>query len=214
MASRAARPGVPVALALSLVCLLLTAAQPAAAAEPAGYAYFHTYAENEAIIDNVVAAHPGIAQKFSIGRSYEGRQIWGIKLTQNVNGGANGKPAVFINGLMHARERASNELALYMLQVLGNNYGLSGGERVYDKIEHVVAGRRGVRHVRRQVAQVAQEPPAHPRFELDRHRSQSSVRLHLELLPGRREQQAFERLLPGSVGLLHARGSGLPRLRQ
>ena len=126
MASRAARPGVPVALALSLVCLLLTAAQPAAAAEPAGFAYFHTYAENEAIIDNVVAAHPGIAQKFSIGRSYEGRQIWAIKLTQNVDGPNNGKPAVFINGLMHARERASNELALYMLQVLGNNYGLSG----------------------------------------------------------------------------------------
>ncbi len=106
--------------------LLLATVQPVAAAEPAGFEYFHTYAENEQIIDNVVAAHPNIAQKFSIGRSYEGRQIWAIKLTQNVSGGTNGKPEVMINGLMHARERASNELALYMLQVLGNNYGLAG----------------------------------------------------------------------------------------
>ena len=127
MARRAASHTLPFSLALSLVGLLLLTAQPVAATgEPAGFAYFHTYAENEQIIDNVVAAHPNIAQKFSIGRSYEGRQIWAIKLTQNVNGPTNGKPEVMINGMMHARERASNELALYMLQVLGNNYGLTG----------------------------------------------------------------------------------------
>jgi carboxypeptidase T len=128
MARRAASLAVPVSLALSLLVLLAGGAHTAAAAaaEPTGFEYFHTYAENEQIIDNVVRAHPNIAQKISIGRSYEGRQILGIKLTQNVSDGNNGKPAVFINGLMHARERASNELALYMLQVLGNNYGLSG----------------------------------------------------------------------------------------
>src|SRR4051812_1511457 len=126
MARRAASLGTPVALVLSLVALLVTSVQPVTAAEPAGFEYFHTYAENEQIIDNVVAAHPAIAQKFSIGRSYQGRQIWAVKLTQNVAGATNGKPEVMINALMHARERASNELALYMLQVLGNNYGLSG----------------------------------------------------------------------------------------
>src|SRR4051794_35588225 len=132
MAGRAAAFAVPVATTLSMLFLLIASALPAAAAEPAGYAYFHTYAENEAIIDNVVARHPDIARKFSIGTSYEGRQIWAIKLTQDVNGPTNGKPEVMINGLMHARERASNELALYVLQVLGNNYGLSGtlGTRV------------------------------------------------------------------------------------
>ncbi len=132
MARRVASVGLPVSLVLSLLALLVVTVGPASAAEPAGFAYFHTYAENEAVINNVVAAHPNIAQKFSIGSSYEGRQIWAIKLTQNVNGPTNGKPEVMINGLMHARERAGNELALYMLQVLGNNYGLSGtlGSRV------------------------------------------------------------------------------------
>ncbi|HEY7024408.1 MAG TPA: M14 family zinc carboxypeptidase [Candidatus Limnocylindrales bacterium] len=127
MARRAVSYTLPVSLAFSLVGLMLLTVQPVAAAgEPPGYEYFHTYAENEQIIDNVVAAHPSIAQKFSIGRSYQGRQIWAIKLTQNVDGPTNGKPEVMINGLIHARERAANELALYMLQVLGNNYGRSG----------------------------------------------------------------------------------------
>ncbi len=126
MARRAAFRGIPFSIALSLVALLLLTVQPVAATEPPGFEYFHTYAENEQVIDDIVASHPNIAQKFSIGRSYEGRQIWAIKLTQNVNGSTNGKPEVMINGLIHARERASNELALYMIQVLGNNYGLSG----------------------------------------------------------------------------------------
>jgi len=119
------------ALALLLGMMLLTfGSAPADAAtgnhEPTGFAYFHTYAENEALIDSLVAAHPNIAKKFSIGKSYEGREIWGIELTNNVNGSLGSKPEVFINGLIHARERAANELALYMMQVLANNFGRSG----------------------------------------------------------------------------------------
>jgi murein tripeptide amidase MpaA len=99
---------------------------------PTGYSYFHTYAQNEALIDSLVKNHPTIAKKFSIGPSYEGRQIWGIELTNNVNGSLGSKPEVYINGLIHARERAANELALYLMQVLANNYGLGGtlGQRV------------------------------------------------------------------------------------
>lgn len=123
------------ALLLAVAWLPFSAGMASASAadrEPTGFAYFHTYAENEALIDSLVAAHPNIAAKFSMGKSYEGRDIWGIKLTQNVNGGLGNKPEVFINGLIHARERAANELALYVMQVLANNYGRGGtlGRRV------------------------------------------------------------------------------------
>ena len=126
MARRPAVHGLTLLLGIALVCLVSVPALAATHSEPAGYEYFHSYAENEALIDSLVAAHPDIAAKFSIGQSYEGRDIWGIKLTSNVGGSTKGKPEVFINALMHARERASNELALYMMQVLANNYGLSG----------------------------------------------------------------------------------------
>jgi len=90
-----------------------------------------TYAEVKAEIDQAVAAHPGIAKRFNIGRSYEGRKIWGIKISDNVRADEN-EPEVFINAQIHARERASNELALQIVDWLTDNYGGSDafGQRV------------------------------------------------------------------------------------
>jgi murein tripeptide amidase MpaA len=107
------------AIAVALVVPLRGAA--ADTVKPPGFEYYHTYAENEQIIDAAVAAHPSIAMKFSIGKSYEGREIWGIKISDNVATDEN-EPEVFIHGLTHARERASNEMALYLIQLLTNNY--------------------------------------------------------------------------------------------
>ena len=149
--------------------------QPVAGAEPSGYEYFHTYAEMETAIDEVVADHPNLASKASVGQSYEGREIWGVKLTANVDGPTKGKPEVLINGLMHARERASSELAIYMLQVLANNYGLSGklGRKVTRVLDGTVvyvipmdeSRRSRVGLLGRHVPPLAKEPPAHSRLE-------------------------------------------------
>jgi hypothetical protein len=119
-------------IALANLAALL-APNPVAAAEPAGFEYYHTYGENKALIDSTVAAHPGIARRFNIGRSYQGRKIWGIKISDNVTADEN-EPEVFINAEIHARERATNELALSMIATLTDNYGGSDalGQRVTD----------------------------------------------------------------------------------
>lgn len=132
MTTRNAPRALVLSVAVSILSLFVAAPQPAAAAEPAGYEYFRTYAEMEAVLDNVVARRPDLARKVSIGKSVHGRNIWALKLTRNVDESTRGKPEVMINGLIHARERASSELAIHMLQVLANNYGLSGrlGTRV------------------------------------------------------------------------------------
>jgi hypothetical protein len=121
-----ARRALDIALAL---CVLLTLSiSPAAAAEfPAGFGYFHTYAEMEAVLDAAVADHPGIARKFSIGRSYQGRQIWALKISDNV-GTDESEPEAMIDGLMHARERASAEMAIYLVRLLTDGYG--GNQRI------------------------------------------------------------------------------------
>jgi len=118
---------------LLLLTALLTAPMPAAAAEPSGFGYYHTYKEVKALIDNAVAAHPGIARRFNIGRTYEGRKMWGIKISDKVRVNE-GEPEVFINAQIHARERASGELALATIGWLTNNYGGSDalGQRVTD----------------------------------------------------------------------------------
>ena len=110
---------VPLIGVLALSVFLPRAAM--ATTEPPGFDYFHTHAENEQVIDDAVAAHPDIAMKFSIGKSYEGRDIWGIKISDNVTVDEN-EPEVFLHGLTHARERASNEEALAIIQMLTGEY--------------------------------------------------------------------------------------------
>jgi carboxypeptidase T len=89
---------------------------------PAGYETYHTYAEMEAFLDATVAAYPEIAQKFSIGRSYEGREIWAIKISDNVHTDED-EPEVIFDGLVHARERATAEMNIYLIRLLTENYG-------------------------------------------------------------------------------------------
>ena len=108
-------------LIASAIALVFPMSNAAAAGEPPGFEYYHTYAENEQVIDDAVAAHPQIAMKFSIGQSYQGRQIWGIKISDNVSVDEN-EPEVFIHGLTHARERASNEEALALIEMLTGEY--------------------------------------------------------------------------------------------
>ena len=106
-----------------LLCMagMLLPGPAAADGEPVGFEFYHTYAENLQVIDDAVAAHPEIAQRFSIGKSYEGREIWGIKISDNVGVDEN-EPEVFIHGLTHARERLSNEMALYIIGMLTDGY--------------------------------------------------------------------------------------------
>ena len=128
------RRWLPFVALLNLLALAApNAAGAAVATEPPGFEYYHTYAENKAFIDATVAAHPGIAKRFNIGRSYEGRKIWGIKISDNVATDEN-EPEIFINAEIHARERATNELALNMISTLTDNYGGSDalGQRVTD----------------------------------------------------------------------------------
>jgi carboxypeptidase T len=105
---------------LALASLALPA--PVAAGEVKGFEYYHTYREVKRVIDSTVAAHPNIAMRFNIGRSYQGRKIWGIKISDNVRTNEN-EPEVLIHAQMHARERASGELALSAIGWLTDNYG-------------------------------------------------------------------------------------------
>jgi murein tripeptide amidase MpaA len=117
---------------LASLAVLLTPASVAAANEPSGYEYFHTYAEVKAEIDDAVAAHPQIAQRFSMGTSYEGREIWGIKISDNAALDED-EPEVLVHAQIHGNERASGEMALYLLGLLVDGYGTD--PRITDIVE-------------------------------------------------------------------------------
>ena len=53
---------------------------------------------------------------FSIGRSFEGRRIYGVKISNDLNSGV--KPTIFIDAGIHAREWIAPATALYLIRKL------------------------------------------------------------------------------------------------
>jgi hypothetical protein len=108
----------------------------AAADYPAVDSRYHSFAEMVDHIHEVEAAHPDIVRVFSIGRSHEGRRIWAAEVSDNV-GEDEGEPEILLDGLHHAREHLSAEMAIYVLDLLAGRYGSGGqvGRRVTELVD-------------------------------------------------------------------------------
>ncbi len=114
----------PIALAVALAGPLLPslAASAAAADFPAGWEGFHTYAEMSAEVSAVAGAHPTIVRRFSIGKSHEGRELWAVKISDNV-ATDEAEPEVLYDGLHHGDEHMSLEMTLRILHWYAGGYG-------------------------------------------------------------------------------------------
>ncbi|SDC69366.1 M14 family metallopeptidase [Streptomyces prasinopilosus] len=89
---------------------------------PSADSRYHNYAEMNAEIDQRLAAYPNIMSKRVIGRSYQGRDIVAIKISDNVTADEN-EPEVLFTHHQHAREHLTVEMALYLLREFGAGYG-------------------------------------------------------------------------------------------
>jgi carboxypeptidase T len=83
---------------------------------------YHNYAELTAKVNQVVADHPAIAKKISIGQSYEGRDLIAVKISDNVNVDED-EPEILFNSQQHAREHLTVEMAIYLMDLFTDNYG-------------------------------------------------------------------------------------------
>jgi len=83
---------------------------------------YHTLAEMETILSDIADDYPDITSLYSIGTTYEGRDIWCLEITDNP-GVDEGEPGVFFMGLHHAREWPTVEICLYIANELTSKYG-------------------------------------------------------------------------------------------
>ena len=81
------------------------------------------YDELGAALRGLVAAHPSLAELSTTGRSYEGRDIWMVALTNRSTGPASDKPAMYVDGNMHAGEVTGSMVCLYLINHLLSRYG-------------------------------------------------------------------------------------------
>ncbi|MBL7259457.1 M14 family metallopeptidase [Paractinoplanes lichenicola] len=88
---------------------------------PPSDAPYHNYSEMVAEVNRVVAAYPAIASKRTIGKTYEGRDIVAVKISDNVGTDEN-EPEVLYDANHHAREHLTVEMALYVLNLYTSSY--------------------------------------------------------------------------------------------
>ena len=91
---------------------------------------FHNYADISAWLDRLASAHPALVQVVVVGKTYEGVDIKGVKISAPPPGSpptslssppltaapsATPKPALFMDGCVHAREWISAAVVQYLI---------------------------------------------------------------------------------------------------
>jgi len=82
----------------------------------------HTYGEMVLQLYDICKEHNSIAKMISLGKTYEGHDIWALKISDNV-AEEEDEPEVLFVGCHHAREIITVETALYWIEELTNRYG-------------------------------------------------------------------------------------------
>lgn len=84
---------------------------------------FYKYDDLTSILEAMVTDHPNLIRIDSIGKSHEGRDIWLATVTNFSTGDDLSKPAIWIEGNIHATEFTASAAALHLLDVLLRKYG-------------------------------------------------------------------------------------------
>lgn len=85
--------------------------------------HFYNHAELTQALRALEKAYPQFMTLKSIGKSYKGKDIWGIILNNPKTGPAEQKPGYYIDGNIHGNEIQGTEVALYAIWWLLSNYG-------------------------------------------------------------------------------------------
>ncbi len=121
--------GLTIAIALTVtISLTLFATQAAAqgkrpvykpvgappdAKVPAQWNRYYDYAQTTSLLKKLVEAHPNWCKLQSLGKSYGGRELWVLTVTNLRKGEADKKPGFWIDGSIHANEIQATEVVLY-----------------------------------------------------------------------------------------------------
>jgi murein tripeptide amidase MpaA len=135
------------------------------------------YDEMTRLLRAWAAARPDLVELDSIGKTPEGRELWFLTLTNRATGAALEKPALLVDGNMHATEWAGGVAALHVAWRLLRDYGSDEGvtrlvdtRTVYvlprmspDGVDATLAQGRFIRSVDRPYPTAVPQPGIHER---------------------------------------------------
>lgn len=92
---------------------------------PIAWNRYYDHAETTEHLKQMVAAFPNLAKLESAGKSYGGREMWILTITNFEHGDATKKPGFWIDGSIHANEIQATEVCMYtawfLLEMHGEN---------------------------------------------------------------------------------------------
>jgi len=84
---------------------------------------FYRYDELTKLLKAYVKEYPNLFKIESIGKSYEGRDVWLLTATNFKSGDDSDKPALWVDGNIHASEVTASAACLYFVHMLATKYG-------------------------------------------------------------------------------------------
>jgi len=84
---------------------------------------YHNYAETTRILKEYAAGYKNICKLYSIGKSFQGKEIWCLEISDFTRSKAGDRPGVYIDGNTHAGEVSGAETCLYIIDFLLSGYG-------------------------------------------------------------------------------------------
>jgi murein tripeptide amidase MpaA len=84
---------------------------------------YYRYEDLTRILQSYAQDYPQLVRLESIGKSYEGRDIWLVTVTSFSTGEAKQKPALWVDGNIHATEISPSSACLYLINRLVTAYG-------------------------------------------------------------------------------------------
>ncbi|MGA2586714.1 MAG: M14 family metallopeptidase [Candidatus Aminicenantales bacterium] len=87
------------------------------------FQHYHPYDEVNYFLNKWAKDFPNLVDIYSVGKTFEGRDIWQITITNKATGKDTDKPAMFIEGNRHSGEVTAAECALWIGWYVLSNYG-------------------------------------------------------------------------------------------
>jgi hypothetical protein len=76
-----------------------------------------------ALTKKIADAHPNLVKRVSIGKSFEGRDMYMLQITNYAKGNPDRKPGFYIDGNIHSNEIQGGEISIYTAWYLTESYG-------------------------------------------------------------------------------------------
>lgn len=85
---------------------------------------YHDYNALTSFMESVAARYPQITKLFTIGKSVQGRELWGIQISDNIDTKEQEPQFKYIAN-MHGDEVVGREISIYLIELLCSQYGIN-----------------------------------------------------------------------------------------